>query len=120
MCPGAKESLSRFFAKTMGKIHYTKDGLCEICDVKKIDDGKLHAHVDGVEKPKPGKDFFYGKVKPATDTFEGEYLKELGWDTPEYGWTYEKKVLKRLIKLAEQRGYERGKRELSTKYGGQG
>lgn len=63
------------------------------------------------EKPKSGKDFFYGKVKPATDTLEGEYLKELGWDTPEYGWTHERKILNKLIKLAEQRGYERGKSE---------
>lgn len=47
-------------------------------------------------------------------------LKELGWNEPEYGWTHEKEVLNKLIAEAEQRGYERGKRELEPKYGGQG
>lgn len=38
-------------------------------------------------------------------------LKELGWEAPY--WTHEKKILNKIIKLAEQRGYERGISERS-------
>lgn len=60
------------------------------------------------------------KSSSVSDSGKEWALKELGWDEPEYGWTHEKEVLNKLIAEAEQRGYERAKRELSVKHGGQG
>lgn len=103
------------------------------CPYCHCDLGKGHSCPGAKEDNiKFGKDFFYGKITKAPVGASGvntgsskNYksiitwaLKELGWDTS--GWTHERRVLNRLIKLAEQRGYERAKRELQPIYGGQG